>query len=213
MKTTFRSKRLALIYSAVLLCAVFAAGALAGFYAGRRTGPARPAPPPGAGLGPPEMRQLNLTLEQEIKAREIGERYRPELEKLRQQIRPEADKIHRKMRAELRKILTPAQRQLHDRLERNSAMGPPGGPDGLGGPGGPEGPGGLGGPGGPGGPGGQGGPGGDMTPPPEARRACDGKPAESPCTFTLPSGESVTGVCRRPPHESDPVCIPNSHLR
>jgi len=205
MKTTFRPKRLALVYSAVLLCAVFAAGALAGFYAGRRTSPARPAPPPGRGLGPPEMRQLNLTFEQELKAREIGERYRPELEKLREQIRPEADKLHRKMRAELRKILTPEQRKLHDLLESRPPMGPPDGPGGPGGPGGQKGPDGLGGPGGP--------PPGDMTPPPEARRACDGKSSETPCSFALPSGESISGVCRQPPHESAPICIPSSHLR
>ena len=206
MMTTFRSKRLALMYSAMLLCAVFAAGALAGFYAGRRTQPAPGSPPPGAGLAPPQLRALNLTFEQELRAREIGDRYRPELEKLRQQIRPEAEKLHRKMRAELRKILTPAQRQLHDRLEREGAMGPPGGPDG---PGGPEGMGGPDGPGGPGGPG----PGGAMTPPPEARRACDGRSSETPCSFTLPSGEAISGVCRQPPHEPAPICIPSSHLR
>lgn len=195
MKTTFRSKRLALVYSAVLLCAVFSAGALAGFYAGRRTGPSTGTPPPGAGLGPREMRALNLTFEQELKAREIGDRYRPELEALRQQVRPEAEKLHRKMRAELRKILTPEQRQLHDRLERDSAMGPPDGLEGHGGPG--PGP----------------GPGGDMTPPPEARRACDGKSSEAPCSFVHPSGESVSGVCRQPPHEPSPICIPSSHLQ
>ncbi len=198
MKTLIRSKRSALIQSAVLLLAMFSAGALAGFYAGRRTAPSPGTPPPGAGLGPPEMRQLNLTFEQELKAREIGDRYRPELEKLRQQIRPEAEKLHRKMRAELKKILTPEQLRQLDRLDSRPPMGPPDGPAGLDGPGGPGGP--------------EGPPPGDMIPPPEARRACDGKAAEAPCAFTLPSGESVSGVCRRPPHESDPVCIPNSHL-
>ncbi len=199
-----RSRRLAMLYAALLLVAVFGAGIAAGFWAGRsssagRTSPAEPShapPPPPGGLGPPELRRLNLTLEQQAQARAIGDRYHPELEALRRQIQPEAEKLHRKMRAELRKILTPEQRRLHDELERERMRRPPP----------PEGPAGPGGPGGPGGPAGPG------RAPEEARRACEGLSTNAPCAFTLPTGAAINGVCLTPPGEPAPVCVPHEHL-
>ena len=190
--STPRSRRLATLYAALLLVAVFGAGAAAGFWAGRSSSAGRSstagrqdAPPPG-GLAPPDLRALDLTLEQQREARAIGERYRPELDALRRQIQPEAEKLHRKMRAELRKILTPAQRELHDRLERERTLGPPGGPGGPAGPG---------------------------RAPPEARRACDGQAVNAPCSFTLPTGAAINGLCLKPPDEPAPVCVPHEHLR
>ncbi len=211
---TPRSRRLATLYAALLLVAVFGAGAAGGFWAGRSSSAARSpsagrpdAPPPG-GLAPPELRQLNLTLEQQIQARDIGDRYRPHLDALRRRIQPEAEKLHRKMRAELRKILTPEQRDLHDRLEPEHRLGRPDGPRP---PGGPEGP--HGGPGGPDRPRSHGGPEGPGRAPAEARRACESQAVNAPCSFTLPTGAAVTGVCLKPPDESTPVCVPHEHLR
>ena len=202
---TPRSRRLAIWHAALLLVAVFGAGAAGGYWAGRLTSPrgAADLPPPRDGLGPPELRRLNLTLEQQAQARAIGDRYRPELDALRRQIQPEAEKIHRKMRAELRKILTPEQRKLHDRLEREHTLGRPDGPGGPEGPERPE---------GPGRPRANGGPAGPGRAPIEARRACEGQSVNAPCDFTLPTGAAVTGVCLSPPGEPAPVCVPREHF-
>ncbi len=114
---TARSVRLT---TALLLIGTFGAGVVAG--AGVLRWSARPGFEAPTAVAPPLPaarlpRELNLTPEQEAKAREIGERYRPELEALAKEIRPKVRAVQDRMEAEFLAVLTPGQRQQLSAIE------------------------------------------------------------------------------------------------
>jgi len=89
-------------------------------------------PPPAPFLpGPPGA--LNLTPEQESKARAITERYRPQLETIVREGFPKVKAINDTMEKELREILSPEQCKLLDEMKARRPHPPLGGPP----PGGP----------------------------------------------------------------------------
>lgn len=106
-----------------LLAAMFAAGLLVGL---ALHAPAVPAPPPPGRAPdlPPLLRALDLTPEQAERAREIGRRYQPQLERIRQRIRPEIEALFRKMNGELKTFLTPDQIRRLEELEKRRVMPP-----------------------------------------------------------------------------------------
>jgi len=117
--------------SALVLIATFVAGAVfgAGVYAwlGPRPHPHRGgfgAPPGGL---PRWMAQLDLTADQEAKARAIFDTYRPQLQKVFEESFPKARAVNEQMDAELKAVLTPAQREKLDawRKEHPHPMGFP----------------------------------------------------------------------------------------
>lgn len=122
------------LLSALLMIAVFAAGGAAGFALGRtacHAPPPPPPPPPGEpGFRPPSLEELGLTPGQEAKAREIGDRHRPEIEAVRREVAPRIRAIHERMQLELEPFLTPAQRARQDELQRRRGVGPRHGPPG-----------------------------------------------------------------------------------
>lgn len=169
--------------TAVLLVCVFVAGGLSGGAIDRWLGSCRSPlsvqPPP----GPAGLSGLNLTPEQEEKARAIGDRHRPELEAIRQEVMPRVLDIHDRMGRELREILTPSQQAAFDRSREKQGNQPP--PDILG-QGGPDGP-----------------------PPPEAVEACAGSTIGARCSFEGRS-DKVTGTCQSGPAGKGPTaCVPS----
>jgi len=128
------SLRRARLVSVLLLVATFVAGGLAGagifhwLVESRHGGPHQPPP---SIMGPMPLRDLGLTPEQELKAREIGDRYRPAFEAIRREILPRVQPIHGQMEQELRKILTPEQQKKLDELIERRKHEPPPGPPGA----------------------------------------------------------------------------------
>jgi hypothetical protein len=107
------SKRVRLLSSLVVL-AVFAAGIAAGFGLSRWLAESEPPPHPGWNLQPPSLEALHLTAAQEAKAREIGDRYRPEIDVVRREVAPKIRAIHERMKKEMEVYLTPKQRAKQD---------------------------------------------------------------------------------------------------
>ncbi len=104
------------VRTALVVVAVFAAGAVSGFAAhglvherGPRGGP--------HGM-PPHLRELNLTPEQETKARDIFERHHADLEAMMKQSLPRARARTEQMEQELRAILTEPQARQLDELRK-----------------------------------------------------------------------------------------------
>ena len=100
-----------------VLGALFGAGLARWEHGGRQYPHHRPIPflpgPPGA---------LELTAAQEVKAHEITERYRPQLEQVLHETFPKVQAINDQMERELRAILTPEQAK---RLDEMKALRPP----------------------------------------------------------------------------------------
>jgi hypothetical protein len=121
-----RSPRQIRLLTALLLFGTFVFGVVAGVGLSQWLGPRptrhRPAPflpgPPGA---------LKLTPEQEVKSREITERYRPQLEAILREGFPKVKAINEKMENELREILSPEQRKALDEMKAHRPPLPPGG--------------------------------------------------------------------------------------
>jgi hypothetical protein len=136
--TSERTPRQIRLLTAVLLFGTFLLGAAFGAGLSRwNRMPLPPLPPTPFLPGPPGA--LGLTTEQEAKAREITERYRPELEAILREGMPKVKAINEKMEQELRVILSPEQRKIVDEMKARRPPMPPGGPmpPGLLGPGGP----------------------------------------------------------------------------
>jgi hypothetical protein len=169
--------------TALLLLGVFSAGTLTGAGVYRWAAPSR-LPPPQRGTFPELIRDLHLVPDQELKVREIGERYRPQLEAMFQELEPRIRAIQDEMEAELRTTLDEEQRRRLDAFQaqrRRSPLRPPGLPDRRG-------------------------------PPPRAAiDACKGKAAGVDCSFTSAAG-TVAGSCREPPPDAPPgapmACAP-----
>jgi len=126
--TTERSPRQIRLLTALLLFGTFLFGAVAGVGLShwnlRPPHPSRPHPPflP----GPPGA--LNLTPVQEAKAREITERYRPQLEAILRANFPKVQALNEQMERELRALLTPEQTKILDEMKAHRPPMPPGGP-------------------------------------------------------------------------------------
>jgi hypothetical protein len=116
------------LVSALLVIGVFAAGAAAGFGLGRLCCAAPPPPHQELSFRPPSLEALHLTREQEAKAREIGDRHRPEIEAIRREVAPKVHAIHRRMQEELEAFLTPEQRAQQDEAQKRMGVGPKDGP-------------------------------------------------------------------------------------
>jgi Spy/CpxP family protein refolding chaperone len=133
------------LFTALVLVAVFAAGAATG--AGLAWA-FRPPPRGGHGPGdvPPFVGELGLSPEQEAAVRAIAERHRPEIEAAVRETFPRVRAVQDRVDREIRALLTPAQAALFDELRnrrpppRGPGMspGPPGMPPGP--PGMPPGP-------------------------------------------------------------------------
>jgi hypothetical protein len=84
--------------------------------------------------GPPGA--LKLTLEQEAKAHEITERYRPQLEAILRANFPKVQALNEQMEKELREILTLEQTKILDEMKAHRPSMPPWGamPPGAGAP-------------------------------------------------------------------------------
>ncbi len=119
------SKRLH-VFTALILAGVFVAGGVAGagltvlLRAERR--PA--APPPRPHQLPPPLRELQLTPDQERRAREVAERYRGEMEAAVQEAFPKVRAVQERMDADLRTLLTPEQAARFDELRARRPPGP-----------------------------------------------------------------------------------------
>jgi len=134
-----RSPRQIRVLTALLLFGTFVLGAVAG--AGLSHWNRFPPPPQRHAPflpGPPGA--LGLTSDQEAKAREITERYRPELEAVWREGFPKVRAINEKMEKELREVLTPEQQKILDEMKAHRPPLPPRGPMPPGGPLGPGGP-------------------------------------------------------------------------
>jgi hypothetical protein len=122
-----RTPRTVRLTTALLLVATFAAGSVTGAaiyrFAAPRFEPARPPPP---GMLP--LDRLDLSADQQEKARAIMERYRPELETVMRESFPKVRAIHERMDKELEGILTDDQRKLARALQKSRPFppGPPG---------------------------------------------------------------------------------------
>jgi uncharacterized membrane protein len=134
MTTSERSPRQIRLVTALVLFGTFLLGAAAGVGLTRSSAPPRPPRPPAPFLpGPPGA--LHMSPEQEAKARDITERYRPKLEAVWRESFPKLQALNEQMEKELREILSPEQRQQLDEMKAHRPP-PPGGPP-MGGPGGP----------------------------------------------------------------------------
>jgi hypothetical protein len=192
-------RRVRLLTAAILL-GTFGAGALSGLGALRWLGPRaqEAAPPSIPGMVLP--RELRLDPAQDAKAREIGERYRPELEALATEIRPRVRAVQARMEAELLAVLTPDQRRQLTQIQarrshppRPAAPPPPGSPAGEEPPRPPP-------------------SGGRRPPPPEAVEACAHLDLDALCRFTH-DGRELEGSCRRAPDgQGDVSCAPDRAL-
>ncbi len=123
-----RTPRQIRLLTALLLLATFALGIVSGVGLSlwiREPMPRRHFPAPFL-PGPPGA--LKLTSEQEAKAREITERYRPQLEAIVREGFPKMKAINEKMEAEFRAILSPEQGKLLDELKARRPPHPHRGP-------------------------------------------------------------------------------------
>ena len=118
-----------------LLAAMFVVGAFAG--AGLVRFVDRPHPMPPRPPGMELFSRLGLSPEQEVRARAIFEKHRPELDAIVRETMPRVRVVQETVDREMAEILTPEQARRFEELKRN--MPPPGagGPGGLGGPDGP----------------------------------------------------------------------------
>jgi Spy/CpxP family protein refolding chaperone len=127
------------VWSGLIMLGVFLAGAVAG--AGVVTW-LRPPPPPrhrtGPGGFPGWASELNLTTEQQQKARTIFEKHHAEVEGILKQSFPQVRAAQEEMDRELRAILTPEQmkkldeiRERRPRPSEGGRFGPPFGPPGF----------------------------------------------------------------------------------
>lgn len=129
MASPERSPRQIRLVTALVVFGTFLLGVGTGVGLSRTTPPPPPPRPPAPFLpGPPGA--LHLTAEQEAKAREITERYRPKLEAVWRDSFPRLQALNEQMEKELREILTPEQRKLLDEMKAHRP--PP--PHGFGGP-------------------------------------------------------------------------------
>ena len=126
--TTERSPRQIRLLTALLLFGTFLFGAVAGV--GLSQWNHRPPYPPRSHPpflpGPPGA--LNLTPAQEVKAHEITERYRPQLEAILRANFPKVQALNEQMEKELRALLTPEQIEILDEMKAHRPPMPPGGP-------------------------------------------------------------------------------------
>ena len=123
--TTERSPRQIRLLTALLLFGTFLFGAVAGTgfsrwnhmppHLRRPSAPFLPGPP-GA---------LSLTPEQEAKAHEITERYRPQLEAILRANFPKVQALNEQMEKELRELLTPEQTKILDEMKAHRPPMPP----------------------------------------------------------------------------------------
>lgn len=125
----------------LLLLVVFVIGALAGVAferAGFRRPAHRPGPPPEHLRGlPPRLREeLDLSPEQARRVEQLLERNRDRTDAVLDQYLPQLRALTDSLRADVRAELTPAQREVFDRLEKERPPRPPrdraGPPDGRG---------------------------------------------------------------------------------
>lgn len=123
-----RTPRQIRLLTALLLLATFALGIVSGVGLSqwiRDPMPRRHLPAPFL-PGPPGA--LKLTAEQEAKAREITELYRPQLESIVREGFPKMKAINEKMEEEFRAILSPEQCKLLDELKARRPPHPHRGP-------------------------------------------------------------------------------------
>jgi hypothetical protein len=126
--TSERSPRQIRLLTALLLFGTFLFGAVAGsglsHWNQRHAYPPRPQAPflP----GPPGA--LNLTPAQEVKAHEITERYRPQLEAILRANFPKVQALNEQMEKELRALMTPEQIKILDEMKAHRPPMPLGGP-------------------------------------------------------------------------------------
>jgi hypothetical protein len=125
--TTPRTPRQIRLLTALLLFGTFILGAVSGAGLWQWNRMPRPHPPRPAPFLPGPPGALKLTPDQETKAREITERYRPELEAVLRENFPRVQAINEKMEKELREILTAEQRKLLDEMKSHRPPPPPGG--------------------------------------------------------------------------------------
>jgi hypothetical protein len=218
--TPAESPRRVHLLTALLLVGTFAAGVVTGAGVLRwlalpiqssSTAPAATLPPPLPAARLP--RELRLTAEQDARAREIGERYRPELEALARELRPRVRAVQDRMEAEFTALLTPEQRdqlkQIEDRRRKPPGQDGPPRPEEPPPPGdGKVAPAHLAPPGGPA----AGGQPGRRPPPQEAIDACQHLDQDQLCRFTR-DGREREGSCRRPPDGQGPLhCAPDRQL-
>ncbi len=131
MATIERSPREIRLVTALVVLGTFLLGVAAGVGLTRASAPPRPPRPPAPFLpGPPGA--LHLSPEQETKAREITERYRPKLEAVWRESVPKLQALNEQMEEELRELLSPEQRKQLDEMKAHRPP-PPGGPP-MGGP-------------------------------------------------------------------------------
>lgn len=122
-----RSPRQIRLLTALIVFGTFLLGLGAGVGLERGRTPHRPPRPPIPFLpGPPGA--LQLSPQQEARAREISERYRPKLEAVWRDSMPKLQALNEQMETELRAILTPAQCKLLDELKARRPPPPPGSP-------------------------------------------------------------------------------------
>ena len=134
MTNTERTPRQIRLLTALLLFGTFLLGAVAGagFYRFTAAPPARPHRPYAPFLpGPPGA--LQLTPEQEAKAKDITDKYRPKLEALLREGFPKFQAINDEMEKEMRQLLLPEQIRRLDELKAHRppmlpGMGPGFGP-------------------------------------------------------------------------------------
>jgi hypothetical protein len=113
--------------TALVLLGTFLAGAILGAGLYRWLEPSLPIPPAPVFhmLG-----ELDLSPQQQVQAQKIVERHEPELRAILAEGFPKLRAVHTEMTRELRTILTPAQRQKLDELERRrpplGGFAPPG---------------------------------------------------------------------------------------
>jgi hypothetical protein len=125
--TTERSPRQIRLLTALLLFGTFLFGAVAGagFSRWNHMPPHWPRPAPFL-PGPPGA--LKLTPQQEAKAHEITERYRPQLEAILRANFPKVQALNEQMEKELREILTQEQIKILDEMKAHRPPMLPGGP-------------------------------------------------------------------------------------
>ena len=126
------------LLTALVILGTFIGGLAAGLGLSRWLREAERPPPPHMGL---PLRELDLTPEQDTKARAIMERHRDELEGILRGTYPRVRAVNDKMENELRAILTPAQQAKLDEIKSRRPPPRDHGRGGPGGPGGPRGPG------------------------------------------------------------------------
>lgn len=123
-----RTPRQIRLLTALLLFVTFVLGMVAGVGLSQWVRLPPPLPPPPAPFLPGPPGALKLTPAQEARAREITERYRPQLEAILREGFPKMKAVNEKMEAELREILSPEQRKLLDEIKARRPPPPFGGP-------------------------------------------------------------------------------------